>query len=176
MPPNRGQSFVAQPLGILRHETPTGWRFYCNLLDAGKITFCGEESFGTSSNHAREKDGLWAVLFWLNLLAVRKQSVQEILTEHWQKYGRDFFQREDYFIADADTARKLIKDLAGRLPSLAGSQANGLSIRIADSFSYHDPVDGSESQDQGLRITTADGGRIVYRLSCIGGKQMCQTR
>ncbi|MGH8372443.1 MAG: alpha-D-glucose phosphate-specific phosphoglucomutase [Gammaproteobacteria bacterium] len=168
MPTSHAVDRVAKQLGIPCYETPTGWRFFCNLLDAGKITLCGEESFGTSSNHAREKDGLWAVLFWLNLLAVRKQSVQEILTGHWQKYGRDFFQREDYFIADTDTARNLIKELRERLSTLAGSQTNGLTIRTADSFHYRDPVDGSDSRDQGLRITTADGGRIVYRLSGTG--------
>lgn len=168
MPTSHAVDRVAKQLGIPCYETPTGWRFFCNLLDAGKITLCGEESFGTSSNHAREKDGLWAILFWLNMLAVRKQSVQEILTQHWQLYGRDFFQREDYFIADADAARDLIKELGGRLPALADTQVNGLNIHTADSFNYHDPVDGSESREQGLRITTTDGGRIVYRLSGTG--------
>ncbi|HEX5340355.1 MAG TPA: alpha-D-glucose phosphate-specific phosphoglucomutase [Gammaproteobacteria bacterium] len=168
MPTSRAVDRVAAKLGIPCHETPTGWRFFCNLLDAGKITLCGEESFGTSSNHAREKDGLWAVLFWLNLLAVRKQSVQEILTQHWREYGRDFFQREDYFIADADAARILIKDLDTRLTDLPGTRINGLHIQTADDFNYRDPVDGSESRAQGLRIVTGDGARIVYRLSGTG--------
>lgn len=168
MPTSHAVDRVARKLGIPCYETPTGWRFFCNLLDAGKVTLCGEESFGTSSNHAREKDGLWAVLFWLNLLAARRQSVQEILTEHWQQYGRDFFQREDYFIADADAAHTAVRELGERLPGLAGTRVNGLNIEMADSFNYHDPVDGSESRDQGLRVTTTDGGRIVYRLSGTG--------
>lgn len=168
MPTSHAVDRVARKLGIPCYETPTGWRFFCNLLDAGKITLCGEESFGTSSNHAREKDGLWAVLFWLNLLAVRKQSVLEILAEHWREYGRDFFQREDYFIADAGAAQTLIDDLGAQLAGLTGADINGIEIEHADSFSYRDPVDGSESRNQGLRITTRDGGRIVYRLSGTG--------
>lgn len=168
MPTSHAVDRVAGKLGIPCYETPTGWRFFCNLLDAGKVTLCGEESFGTSSNHAREKDGLWAVLFWLNLLAVRQQSVQEILTQHWREYGRDFFQREDYFIADADAAQALIGDLGNRLADLPGARISGIEIEHADSFSYRDPVDGSESRNQGLRINTRDGGRIVYRLSGTG--------
>lgn len=168
LPTSHAVDRVANKLGIPCYETPTGWRFFCNLLDAGKITLCGEESFGTSSNHAREKDGLWAVLFWLNLLAVRKQPVQKILTQHWAEYGRDFFQREDWFIADADAAHKLMQGLDARLASLSGKQFAGLTIRDADNFSYHDPVDGSESHNQGLRVTTTDGARIVYRLSGTG--------
>lgn len=168
MPTSHAVDRVAKRLGIPCYETPTGWRFFCNLLDAGRITLCGEESFGTSSNHAREKDGLWAVLFWLNLLAVRKRSVQEILAEHWRQYGRDFFQREDYFIADADSARELMQGLDARLASLPGKQMGGLTIQSADNFTYRDPVDGSESRNQGLRITTTDGARIVYRLSGTG--------
>jgi phosphoglucomutase len=168
MPTSHAVDRVARKLGIPSYETPTGWRFFCNLLDAGKVTLCGEESFGTSSNHAREKDGLWAVLFWLNLLAARKQSVQEILAQHWREYGRDFFQREDYFIADAGAAQTLIAGLDKRLASLSGTNVNGIDIERADNFSYRDPVDGSESRNQGLRIMTRDGGRIVYRLSGTG--------
>lgn len=168
MPTSRAVDRVAGKLGIPCYETPTGWRFFCNLLEAGKITLCGEESFGTSSNHAREKDGLWAVLFWLNLLAVRRQSVQEVLTGHWLEYGRDYFQREDYFIADKGAAQDLIQHLESRLPALPGSRIDDIPLQTADSFSYRDPVDGSESHHQGLRIVTGDGGRIVFRLSGTG--------
>jgi len=168
MPTSHAVDRVARQLGIPCYETPTGWRFFCNLLEAGKITLCGEESFGTSSNHAREKDGLWAVLFWLNLLAARGQSVQEILTDHWQEFGRDYFQREDYFIAENATAQDLMQNLEARLPRLPGTRVQGIQIESADSFSYRDPVDGSESHNQGLRIITGDGGRIVFRLSGTG--------
>lgn len=168
MPTSHAVDRVADKLGIPCYETPTGWRFFCNLLDTGKITLCGEESFGTSSNHALEKDGLWAVLFWLNLLAVRRQSVSDILKQHWQEYGRDFFQREDYFIDDADKARALVQEITARLPDLPGRQVGAHTIRTADSFNYRDPVDGSESRDQGLRITTESGARVVYRLSGTG--------
>ena len=168
MPTSRAVERVAAKLGIPCYETPTGWRFFCNLLDAGKITLCGEESFGTSSTHAREKDGLWAVLFWLNILAVRQEPLPQILKSHWAEYGRDYFMREDYDIADAGQARQLMQELEAALPKLAGRELQGLRIASAGSFTYTDPVDGSVSRNQGLQLTTEDGGRMVFRLSGTG--------
>ena len=168
MPTSRAVDRVAARLGIPCYETPTGWRFFCNLLDAGKVTLCGEESFGTSSNHAREKDGLWAVLFWLNLLAVRREPLAEILRRHWREFGRDYFRREDYLIGDVQQAQSLMQHLESSLPELAGRNAAGSQIGSADSFSYRDPVDGSLSRNQGLRVFMADGSRIVFRLSGTG--------
>ncbi|HEY3859135.1 MAG TPA: alpha-D-glucose phosphate-specific phosphoglucomutase [Gammaproteobacteria bacterium] len=168
MPTSRAADRVAKQLGIPCYETPTGWRFFCNLLDADKITLCGEESFGTSSNHCREKDGLWAVLFWLNILAVRKEPLPKMLTAHWAEYGRDFFQREDYDIPDSARAAEVMKSLEAALPGLAGKPVAGLQIASADSFAYTDPIDGSVSKNQGLRVFTADGGRISFRLSGTG--------
>jgi phosphoglucomutase len=168
LPTSHAVDRVAQKLGIHCYETPTGWRFFCNLLDAGLVTLCGEESFGTSSNHAREKDGLWAVLFWLNLVAARSQSVGDILIHHWREYGRDFFQREDYFIKDAGQAQTLMRLLASRLGGLPDETVAGCTIQAAENFTYHDPVDNSVSRDQGLWLTTVGGGRVVYRLSGTG--------
>jgi phosphoglucomutase len=168
LPTSHAVDRVARKLGIPCYETPTGWRFFCNLLDAGLISLCGEESFGTSSNHAREKDGLWAVLFWLNLIAVRSESVGEILSKHWHEYGRDFFQREDYFIKDAGQAQTLMRILGSRLAELADETMAGFTIHTAESFTYQDPVDNSVSHNQGLWLTTVGGGRIVYRLSGTG--------
>ncbi|MDE2195645.1 MAG: alpha-D-glucose phosphate-specific phosphoglucomutase [Gammaproteobacteria bacterium] len=168
MPTSQAVDRVAGKLGVPCYETPSGWRFFCNLLDAGMISLCGEESFGTSSNHAREKDGLWAVLFWLNLIAVRGETVDEILLQHWREYGRDFFQRHDFFIADTELSEQLMSRLANSINTLAGKQTGGLTVRTADSFTYRDPVDGSISRNQGLRVFTENGGRIVYRLSGTG--------
>jgi phosphoglucomutase len=168
LPTSHAVDRVAQKLGITSYETPTGWRFFCNLLDAGLITLCGEESFGTSSNHAREKDGLWAVLFWLNLIAVRSESVGEILKKHWREFGRDFFQREDYFIKDVGQAQTLMRLLGSHLGDVVDETIAGFTIQAAENFTYHDPVDDSISQDQGLWLTTVGGGRIVYRLSGTG--------
>ena len=168
MPTSPAADRVAAKLGIPCYETPTGWRFFCNLLDAGRITLCGEESFGTSSDHAREKDGLWAVLFWLNLLAAREEPLPTILHRHWAEYGRDFFLREDYDIPDAAAAARVMRELETALPVLAGKSAGGVSFVSADSFTYQDPVDGSVSRNQGLRLFTADGGRLVFRLSGTG--------
>jgi len=168
LPTSHAVDRVAQKLGITAYETPTGWRYFCNLLDAGLITLCGEESFGTSSNHAREKDGMWAVLFWLNLIAARSESVGKILTKHWHEFGRDFFQREDYFIKDAGQAQTLMRLLGSRLGELDDETFAGFTVQAADNFTYHDPVDNSTSQDQGLWLTTVGGGRIVYRLSGTG--------
>ena len=164
MPTSSAADRVAAKLGIPCYETPTGWRFFCNLLDAGKVTLCGEESFGTSSSHAREKDGLWAVLFWLDLMAARREPLPVIMRKHWAEYGRDFFLREDYDIPDAAQAAEVMRALEAALPRLPGKDG----IATADSFTYTDPVDGSVSRNQGLRLSTRDGGRMVFRLSGTG--------
>jgi phosphoglucomutase len=168
MPTSQAADRVAAKLGISCHETPTGWKFFGNLLDAGKITLCGEESFGTGSNHVREKDGLWTVLFWLNVLAVRRESVQDIVRAHWREYGRDYYTRHDYEAVDSEAAHGLMEALRTRLPTLAGSTHDGRRVKLTDDFSYRDPVDGSVTTGQGLRILFEDGARIVYRLSGTG--------
>jgi phosphoglucomutase len=150
------------------HETPTGWKFFGNLLDAGKVTICGEESAGTGSNHVREKDGLWAVLLWLNILARRRQSVDTVVRDHWATCGRNYYTRHDYEEVDAGTANALVDDLRAKLPGLVGQSFGGLKVAYADDFTYHDPVDGSTSGRQGIRIGFADGSRIVLRLSGTG--------
>ncbi|HET7570815.1 MAG TPA: alpha-D-glucose phosphate-specific phosphoglucomutase [Gammaproteobacteria bacterium] len=167
MPTSRAIDKVAESLGIPCFETPTGWRFFFNLLEAGKITLCGEESFGTSSNHCREKDGLWAVLFWLNLLAVTGKSVPDMLAEHWRRYGRHYFERHDYKL-DPRAGDEIMTGLQDRLPRLADEKPGGRQVTRADNFRYHDPVDGSESANQGIRIEFGSGERIVYRLSGTG--------
>jgi phosphoglucomutase len=168
MPTSQAVDRVAEALGIDCYETPTGWKFFGNLLDAKRITLCGEESFGTGSDHVREKDGLWAVLFWLNLLAVRKQSVKEIVQEHWHRFGRNFYTRYDYEGIDTEAADSLMTRLQARLANLPGSTLDGYSVDYADNFAYTDPVDGSVSENQGIRIGFTDGSRIVYRLSGTG--------
>lgn len=168
MPTSAAADRVAKALGIATFETPTGWKFFGNLLDAGRATLCGEESFGTGSDHVREKDGLWAILLWLNILAVRRQSVRQILEEHWQTYGRNYYSRHDFEAIDAAQADAMMTDLRDRLPTLAGQAIEGLSILSADDFAYTDPVDGSLSQKQGIRVLFADGSRIVLRLSGTG--------
>ncbi|RVT84390.1 alpha-D-glucose phosphate-specific phosphoglucomutase [Rhodobacteraceae bacterium CCMM004] len=168
MPTSRALDRVAKSKGLDCYETPTGWKFFGNLLDAGKITLCGEESAGTGSDHVREKDGLWAVLLWLNVLAERKMSVKEILAEHWAQYGRNFYSRHDYEAVDAAQANAMMDELRGRLGDLVGQSFAGRSVISADEFAYSDPVDGSQSAGQGLRIGLNDGGRIVYRLSGTG--------
>ena len=168
MPTSRAADRVAAKLGINFFETPTGWKFFANLLDAGLITLCGEESAGTGSNHVREKDGLWAVLLWLNILAVRKQSVDEIVRDHWKTYGRNYYTRHDYEEVDSAIANALVNDLRGRLSALPGEVLDGLEVAYADDFTYHDPVDGSTSANQGIRIGFTDGSRIVLRLSGTG--------
>ena len=168
MPTSRAVDRVAKELEIDCFETPTGWKFFGNLLDAGKITFCGEESFGTGSNHLREKDGLWAVLFWLNLIAVKKQSVSEIMQAHWKKYGRDYFTRHDYEAVDSGDANRMIDALQNNLSGLEGKSFHGISVVSADNFEYIDPVDSSISSNQGIRIYFDNGGRIVFRLSGTG--------
>ena len=164
MPTSAAADRVAEKLGLPCFETPTGWKFFGNLLDAGKATICGEESFGTGSSHVREKDGLWAVLMWLNILAKRRQSVAEIVTAHWREYGRNYYSRHDYEEVDAGAAAALMEGLRARLPTLAGK--NG--ITAADDFAYDDPVDGTRTTGQGIRLMFEDGSRIVYRLSGTG--------
>jgi phosphoglucomutase len=159
---------VAEHLGIPVYETPTGWKFFGNLLDAGRVTICGEESAGTGSNHVREKDGLWAVLLWLNVLAVRRQSVAEIVRAHWAEHGRHFYSRHDYEEIDAEVADRLMADLRAGLGRLPGRRFDNLEIEAADDFGYHDPIDGSVSERQGVRVFLAGGGRIVFRLSGTG--------
>jgi phosphoglucomutase len=168
MPTSAAADRVADALGIGKFETPTGWKFFGNLLDAGKATICGEESFGTGSDHVREKDGLWAVLLWLNILAVRKQSVAEILKEHWAKYGRNYYSRHDFEAIETTKADAMFAALRASLGSLPGRKVEGMTVQAADDFAYTDPVDGSVSQKQGVRVMFEDGSRIVYRLSGTG--------
>ena len=168
MPTSRAVDRVAKALGIECYETPTGWKFFGNLLDAGKITLCGEESFGSGSDHVREKDGLWAVLFWLNIIAIHKQPVKDIVDKHWQQYGRDYYSRHDYEAVDSDLAAQLFTSLITKLPSLAGQSFNGYTITEADEFSYKDPIDGSISDHQGIRVFFDNDSRIIFRLSGTG--------
>ena len=168
MPTSGAVDRVAAKLGIPCFETPTGWKFFGNLLDAGRITICGEESAGTGSNHVREKDGVWAVLLWLSIVVARKESVQDIAREHWAAYGRNYYTRHDYEDLDTLAAQALMQAVVDKLPSLTGSHLNGRLVAQADDFSYTDPVDGSVSKNQGLRIIFDDGSRIVYRLSGTG--------
>ena len=170
MPTSAAVDVVAKDLGINCFETPTGWKFFGNLLDAGEITLCGEESFGTGSNHVREKDGLWAVLFWLQILAKRRCSVAEIMSEHWNRYGRHYYSRHDYEAVASEAAHGLYDRLEAMLPSLIGQSFAGRSISAADNFSYTDPVDQSITKGQGLRILLDDGSRVVLRLSGTGTK------
>ncbi len=168
MPTSAAVDRVAQALNIPCYETPTGWKFFGNLMDAGKATLCGEESFGTGSSHVREKDGLWAVLFWLNILAHRRQSVETIVREHWAQYGRNFYSRHDYEDLPLEAAQGIMQQLHGRFAALRGSRFGSREVQFCDDFSYTDPVDGSVSTGQGLRIGFADGSRIVFRLSGTG--------
>ena len=168
MPTSAAADRVAQKLGIDAFETPTGWKFFGNLLDAGKATLCGEESAGTGSNHVREKDGLWAVLLWLNILAVRKQSVAEIMEEHWQEFGRNYYSRFDYEAVPIAEANQVMDVLRALLDTLEGQSFAGLKVVAADEFSYLDPVDGSSSEAQGLRVWFEDNNRAVLRLSGTG--------
>jgi len=168
MPTSAAVDVVAQQLGIACYETPTGWKFFGNLLDAGHITLCGEESFGTGSNHIREKDGLWAVLFWLQLLARKRTSVAAIMADHWSRFGRHYYSRHDYEAIESERAHGLYDRLKGLLPSLAGERFAGRAIATADDFSYTDPVDGSLTTGQGLRLLLDDGSRVVFRLSGTG--------
>jgi phosphoglucomutase len=168
MPTSRAVDRVAAARGFACYETPTGWRFFANLLDAGKINLCGEESFGTGSDHVREKDGLWAVLFWLDLLAATRRSVEALVVAHWAEFGRNFFARHDFAVADAGAAHRLMQSLEARLGKLRGRIFAGFTVAQADNFRYVDSVDGSVSENQGLRICFEDGSRVVYRLSGTG--------
>jgi phosphoglucomutase len=168
MPTSAAADRVAEKLGIGIYETPTGWKFFGNLLDAGMATICGEESAGTGSDHVREKDGLWAVLLWLNILAARRESVSEIVTRHWAEFGRNYYSRHDYEAVESEAANALMDHLRGRLGSLPGRRVAGLVVVTADDFAYHDPVDGSISRNQGLRVMFEGGSRVVFRLSGTG--------
>ncbi|MBT3044880.1 MAG: alpha-D-glucose phosphate-specific phosphoglucomutase [Candidatus Thiodiazotropha sp. (ex Codakia orbicularis)] len=168
MPTSQATDRVADKLGLLCFETPTGWKFFGNLLDGRKITLCGEESFGTGSDHIREKDGLWSVLFWLNLLAVKQQSVEKIVTDHWKAFGRNYYTRYDYEAIDKADAENLMDALREKLPTLPGQTLSGYRVEYADDFAYTDPVDGSISERQGIRVGFSDGSRIVFRLSGTG--------
>ena len=168
MPTSRAVDRVAAALGIPAYETPTGWKFFGNLMDAGRVTFCGEESFGTGSDHVREKDGLWAVLCWLNVLAARREPVEAIVRGHWAAYGRDYYARHDYEKSPSDAASALIAGLRARLDGLPGRRAAGLPVSWADEFAYTDPVDGSVSRAQGIRIGFEPDARVVLRLSGTG--------
>lgn len=168
MPTSAAVDRVAMVLGIPYYETPTGWKFFGNLLDDGRITFCGEESYGTSSRHIREKDGIWAILFWLNLLAKTGDSVTGMVQKHWAHFGRNYYSRHDYEGIDSDRANALMDYLRSRLDSLSKQVSGMLTVARADEFTYTDPVDGSVSAHQGIRIFFTDGSRIVFRLSGTG--------
>jgi phosphoglucomutase len=168
MPTSTAVDRVAARLGIPCFETPTGWKFFGNLLDAGKATLCGEESYGTGSSHVREKDGLWAVLFWLNLLAATGQSVEQLVRGVWALDGRCFYSRHDYEGIPTEQGDALMADLRSQLATLPGQTLAGLQVAWADDFAYTDPVDGSVSQKQGVRVVLADGSRVVFRLSGTG--------
>ncbi|BCG63289.1 MAG: phosphoglucomutase [Methyloprofundus sp.] len=168
MPTSQAVDRVAKAMNLPCFETPTGWKFFGNLLDADKITLCGEESFGTGSNHVREKDGLWAVLFWLNIVAKKAQPVSQIVTEHWQQYGRDIYCRHDYEAVETDIANGIMEHLRAQLAALADHQFGSYQVQYADEFSYTDPIDNSISSQQGIRIGFTDGSRIIFRLSGTG--------
>ena len=168
MPTSAAVDRVAEALKLTCYETPTGWKFFGNLMDAGRVSLCGEESFGTGSDHVREKDGLWAVLMWLNIIAARGMGVAEIMADHWETYGRNYYSRHDYEALPVDLANAMLADFRDRLPSLKGSENQGLVVQSADEFSYTDPVDNSVSAHQGFRILFEGGSRAVLRLSGTG--------
>lgn len=168
MPTSRAADRVAAKLGVELHETPTGWKFFGTLLDAGRVTICGEESAGTGSGHVREKDGLWAVLLWLNILAARREPVAEIMRQHWAEYGRDYYSRHDYEAIDKPVAEELMQTVRNKLGTLPGRKLAGLLVTAADDFSYVDPVDGSLAEHQGIRVVFGDAARAVLRLSGTG--------
>ncbi|WP_420465755.1 alpha-D-glucose phosphate-specific phosphoglucomutase [Panacagrimonas sp.] len=170
MPTCRALDQVARALKIPCYETPTGWKFFANLLDAGRITLCGEESFGTSSNHTREKDGVWAVLAWLNILAITERSVQDIAQAHWARFGRHYYARHDYDELPAAAAQQVMQALQESLPARIGQRYGDYTISAADSFSYVDPIDDSRATDQGLRLVFGDAARLIVRLSGTGTK------
>lgn len=168
MPTSGAADRVAEKLGIGMYETPTGWKFFGNLLDAGMATICGEESAGTGSDHVREKDGVWAVLLWLDILAARGESVRDIVTKHWAEFGRNYYSRHDYEEVETGAANRLMEALRGKLESLPGTLVSGMKIATADDFAYHDPVDKSVSRNQGIRVLFEGGSRVVFRLSGTG--------
>jgi phosphoglucomutase len=168
MPTSAAADRVAEAMGLPHYETPTGWKFFGNLLDAGRATLCGEESFGTGSDHVREKDGLWAVLMWLNILADTRMSVADLLVDHWRRFGRNYYSRHDYEAVETGRANALYDGLRARLPGLPGQAFGGLAVEAADEFAYDDPVDGSRSERQGLRVLFEGGARAVFRLSGTG--------
>jgi len=168
MPTSRAVDRVAAELGIPCFETPTGWKYFGNLLDTGRISLCGEESFGTGSDHLREKDGIWAVLFWLNILAVHPQPVEALVANHWRHYGRHYYSRHDYEGLDSASADRVMDFLGSESPKLKGRGFGALTVSDCDDFSYIDPVDQSRSTHQGVRIIFADDARIVFRLSGTG--------
>ena len=168
MPTSQAADRVAEALGIPAYETPTGWKFFGTLLDAGKATLCGEESYGTGSDHIREKDGLWAVLFWLNLLAASGKSVEQLVSEHWARFGRNYYSRHDYEAVEANAANELMASLRIKLATLPGQDLGHYVVALADDFEYTDPVDGSVARQQGIRIVMTNGSRIVFRLSGTG--------
>ena len=168
MPTSAAADRVAKELGIPCYETPTGWKFFGNLMDAGKVTLCGEESFGTGSSHVREKDGLWAVLFWLNILAIKRQSVEDLVKRHWARFGRNVYSRHDFEGLPSEAANSIMQHLRARFATLPGQVFGRYTVKECDDFSYTDPVDGSVSKAQGVRILFTDGSRIVFRLSGTG--------
>ncbi|MDZ4211786.1 MAG: alpha-D-glucose phosphate-specific phosphoglucomutase [Methylotenera sp.] len=168
MPTSGAADRVAAKLNIPCYETPTGWKFFGNLMDAGKVTLCGEESFGTSSSHVREKDGLWAVLFWLNIIAAKQMSVEAILMAHWAEFGRNVYSRHDYESIPTEAANSVIAHIKGQFSSLPNQKLGSYTVKTCDDFSYHDSIDGSISNNQGIRILFTDGSRIVFRLSGTG--------
>jgi len=170
MPTSSAVDNVARALNIPCFETPTGWKFFGNLLDSNLITLCGEESFGTGSNHVREKDGLWAVLYWLQVLAEKKCSVSDLMQNHWQQFGRNYYSRHDYEAIPSNIANQIFGNLTSMLENLKGTNFAGHSVKIADNFSYLDPVDNSISENQGLRLVLDDNSRVIVRLSGTGTK------
>ena len=168
MPTSAAADRVAKALGIPCYETPTGWKFFVNLMDADMCTICGEESFGTGSNHVREKDGVWAVLCWLSILAKTGKSVEEIMREHWARFGRCYFQRHDFEALDAGQAKKMMSKLRGQLSGLKGQSFGGGTVALADDFRYKDPVSGVSVEQQGIRVVLEGGSRVVFRLSGTG--------
>jgi phosphoglucomutase len=168
MPTSGAVDRVAEKMHIDCYETPTGWKFFGNLMDADKVTLCGEESFGTGSNHVREKDGLWAVLCWLNILASKKASVESIVKDHWKTYGRNVYSRHDYEAIPTEDANSVIDHIREQFDTLPGKTLGRYQVKTCDDFSYTDPVDGSVSHLQGIRILFEDGSRIVFRLSGTG--------
>jgi len=168
MPTSAAADRVAEAMGLDCYETPTGWKFFGNLMDDGRVTLCGEESFGTGSNHVREKDGLWAVLFWLNVLAVRQASVAAIVHGHWKRFGRNYYSRHDYEAVDSTSAEQVLQNVRDRFGELPGQELAGRTVSACDDFAYTDPVDGSISRNQGVRVLFRDGSRIIFRLSGTG--------